>query len=191
MSLEQLATRIKAEHRHAVQTVRKSLEHARNAGELLAQAKDAIKDSPFRWGKWVEQGCGVQERTASNYLLLYRRWAEVEQAGDVSSRIRLRSSRNTTPRTQWRPCPCSPAPSGPTRPPYRRSWSGNGGSSSPRTRPPHARMNTDAYFLQNKIACLDCYLGKSLPRPDWDGSRPGVERSLAELDQFDHHHRGE
>lgn len=83
MILEQLAGKIKAEHRHAVQTVRKSLEHARAAGELLAQAKDAIKDSPYRWGKWVEQECGIQERTASNYLRLFRHWAEVEQAGDV------------------------------------------------------------------------------------------------------------
>jgi integrase len=86
MSLDQLATRIKAEHRHAVQTVRKSLEHARTAGELLAQAREQIKDSPYRWGKWVEQECGIQERTASNYLRLFRRWSEVEQqAGDVSA----------------------------------------------------------------------------------------------------------
>jgi hypothetical protein len=85
MNLDQLATRIKAEHRHAVQTVRKSLEHARAAGELLAQAREEIKDSPYRWGKWVEQECGIQERTASNYLRLFRRWAEVEQAGDVAA----------------------------------------------------------------------------------------------------------
>lgn len=85
MSLEQLAAKIKSEHRHAVQTVRKSLEHARTAGELLAQAKDAIKDSPYRWGKWVEQECGIQERTASNYLRLFRKWSEIEQAGDVAA----------------------------------------------------------------------------------------------------------
>lgn len=85
MGLDQLATRIKAEHRHAVQTVRKSLEHARTAGELLSQAREEIKDSPYRWGKWVEQECGIQERTASNYLRLFRRWSEVEQAGDVSA----------------------------------------------------------------------------------------------------------
>ena len=85
MTLEQLASKIKAEHRHVVQTFRKSLEHARGAGELLAEAREEIKNSAFRWGKWVEQECEIQERTASNYIRVFRRWDEIEKAGDVST----------------------------------------------------------------------------------------------------------
>jgi hypothetical protein len=69
--LKQLATKIKAEHEQVVQTVRKSLGHAKKAGELLAKAqKEVQKTTALKWGRWVEQECGIRERTASNYIRL-------------------------------------------------------------------------------------------------------------------------
>ncbi|MBM4071004.1 MAG: hypothetical protein FJ271_18950 [Planctomycetes bacterium] len=84
--LKQLATKIKAEHEQVIQTVRKSLEHAKKAGELLSKAqKQVTKDTAFKWGRWVEQECGVKERTASNYIRLFKNWSKIEKAGDVST----------------------------------------------------------------------------------------------------------
>jgi hypothetical protein len=84
--LKQLATRIKAEHEQVVQTVRKSLDHAKKAGELLSKAqKELKKNTAFKWGRWVEQECGIQERTASNYIRLYRNWSKIEKVADTSS----------------------------------------------------------------------------------------------------------
>src|SRR5579871_4381247 len=86
MTLPQLATKIKSEHDQAVQTVRKSLDHARKAGELLAKAqKQVMKNTAFKWGRWVEQECGIKERTASNYIRLYRNWSKIEKVADTST----------------------------------------------------------------------------------------------------------
>lgn len=81
MTLEQLAGKIKTEHQQVVQVVRKSLDHARKAGELLARAKEQVeKNSAYRWSRWVEQECGILDRTASNYIRVFRHWDEIERA---------------------------------------------------------------------------------------------------------------
>ena len=77
-NLDELASEIKQEHEAVGQAVLKSLDHARKAGELLSKAKEAIKDTEYQWGKWVEKKCGVIERTANNYLRIYERWVEIE-----------------------------------------------------------------------------------------------------------------
>lgn len=65
-SLDEMATEIQTEHDAVLHAVRKSLFHARNAGELLSKAKEKVKETPFQWGKWVEKECGIIERTANN-----------------------------------------------------------------------------------------------------------------------------
>src|SRR4051812_38215225 len=86
--LDDMATEIKTEHDAVLHAVRTSLAHARNAGELLSQAKQQVKETEFQWGKWVERKCGIIERTANNYLRIYERWDEIEakskaQPGDL------------------------------------------------------------------------------------------------------------
>lgn len=77
-NLDKLAIEIKQEHEAVGQAVRKSLDHARKAGELLSKAKEAIQDTVYQWGRWVEQKCGVIERTANNYLRIHEKWSEIE-----------------------------------------------------------------------------------------------------------------
>lgn len=87
-TLDEMASEIKTEHDAVLHAVRKSLAHARNAGELLSKAKEQVKETEFQWGKWVEKKCGIIERTANNYLRIYERWDEIEaksktQPGDL------------------------------------------------------------------------------------------------------------
>lgn len=56
------------------------------AAELLAKAqKQVMKNTPFKWGRWVEQECGIKERTASNYIRLYRNRSKIEKVADTST----------------------------------------------------------------------------------------------------------
>jgi hypothetical protein len=104
-NLDQLASTIKTEHEAVVQAIRKSLDHARKAGELLSQAKKALKDTEYQWGKWVEKKCGIKERTANNYLRIFEGWAEIEaklkdQGGELTHltvRAALNLLKSTTP----------------------------------------------------------------------------------------------
>src|SRR5579872_3809339 len=93
-NLDQLASSIKTEHEAVVVAVRKSLDHARKAGELLSQAKKAIKETDYQWGKWVEKRCGILERTTHNYIRIFEKWTEIEaklkdQGGELA---RLRTA---------------------------------------------------------------------------------------------------
>lgn len=79
MNLEKLVTEIKKEHQQVVQTVRKSIDHAKKAGELLSKAKEQVEaTTAFKWGRWVEQECGILERTASNYIRVFAHWSEID-----------------------------------------------------------------------------------------------------------------
>jgi hypothetical protein len=86
--LDELALDIKAEHREVGAALRKSLDHARKAGELLARAKQQIEALPeYKWGGWVSKTCEIHERTANNYIRIHRQWAKIEQAvkGDIAN----------------------------------------------------------------------------------------------------------
>jgi hypothetical protein len=112
-NLDQLASSIKAEHEAVGLAVRKSLDHARKAGELLSKAKDAIKDTVYQWGRWVEQKCGVIERTANNYLRIHEKWGEIEaklkdDGGDlahltVRAALNMLKTKSRTPKEQREP----------------------------------------------------------------------------------------
>jgi hypothetical protein len=110
IGLKELATTIKAEH-EAVATYRKSLDHARKAGELLSKAKKEVEKTAFQWAKWVEKECGILDRTASNYLRIYDKWAVVEakvneQGGDIA-RLTVRAALSLL-NTKTRPKPGQP-----------------------------------------------------------------------------------
>ena len=79
-SLTDLAHRIKAEHQAVVGTVRRSLEHAIAAGELLAEAKGLLRHG--QWMAWVKKYCGIPHRTVNLYLRLA---SHKEQIGNVAN----------------------------------------------------------------------------------------------------------
>lgn len=77
-NLEQMATKIKAEHELVASTYRKSLGHAKKTGELLVKAKEMVEKTTHNWSRWLEQYCGLLERTASNYIRIASKWDEIE-----------------------------------------------------------------------------------------------------------------
>lgn len=93
--LDELAIGIKAEHKEVGAALRKSLEHAKRAGELLARAKEQIDANPeYKWGGWVQKQCEIHERTANNYIRIHRHWAKIEQAvkGDDIASLTVRAA---------------------------------------------------------------------------------------------------
>ena len=74
--LTALATQINQEHQETEAAVSQSLQHARRAGELLAQAKAQVGHGG--WGDWLEQNFEGSARTAQNYMRVASRFGELE-----------------------------------------------------------------------------------------------------------------
>lgn len=70
LSPEALTAAIRREHESASTAARSALEHALEAGRLLAEAKAAIPHG--EWESYVEDSCCIAPRTASLYLRLHR-----------------------------------------------------------------------------------------------------------------------
>jgi Holliday junction resolvase RusA-like endonuclease len=75
-SLTDLAIRIKAEHEAAALAMRRGVEHAMAAGNLLIEAKAQLKHG--QWLPWLEVHCAMSERTAQLYMRLAQRRPELE-----------------------------------------------------------------------------------------------------------------
>ena len=75
-SLSVLASRINAEHREAETAARTAIEHARNVGELLLEAKERLQHG--QWLHWLAQNCDVKERQARNYMHLAENWTTIQ-----------------------------------------------------------------------------------------------------------------
>src|SRR5215217_4200532 len=68
-TLAELAARIRGEHAGAKAAVRRGLEHALKAGELLIEAKGRLNHG--EWGAWLRHNCsGLSDRTARLYMQL-------------------------------------------------------------------------------------------------------------------------
>ncbi len=80
--LANLAQRINTEHEAARAAMRKGLQHALNAGELLIEAKAAVPHG--EWLPWLETNCSVSERTAQLYMKVAR---ERERLGRESASL--------------------------------------------------------------------------------------------------------
>jgi hypothetical protein len=74
--LPDLAERINAEHEQAEAGLRAGLLHARNAGELLIQAKAQVPHGG--WLPWLAENVCFSERTAQAYMRVARRWEELQ-----------------------------------------------------------------------------------------------------------------
>jgi hypothetical protein len=75
-ALSHLADRINAEHAQAETALRTGLEHARNVGLLLLEAKAQCAHG--RWVPWLESNVRFSVRTAQAYMRVAQRWHELE-----------------------------------------------------------------------------------------------------------------
>lgn len=82
-ALTALADQINAAHRDAESAVRESLKHAKQAGELLLQAKAELPHGEFT--EWVNGTCEFHPRTARRYMKLADRWEELQTKTDTGA----------------------------------------------------------------------------------------------------------
>src|SRR5262245_45203128 len=88
--LPELARRIDAEHQCFEATVRQALRHARNAGDLLRQAKARLPHG--QWLAWLAANCAVTPRTAQRYMLVAERWRELTAGRGPAEQLTFREA---------------------------------------------------------------------------------------------------
>src|SRR5262245_41395033 len=69
-SLADLAARIRQEHEAVAHAVKRGLEHAVAAGNLLLEAKAQLPHG--QWLPWLKEHCQIPERSAQRYMELSR-----------------------------------------------------------------------------------------------------------------------
>ena len=74
--LAKLASEINDLHDRATEAARTAIDHARECGELLIQAKDQIGHGGFL--PWLEADCRVKPRQAQKYMKLAREGAAID-----------------------------------------------------------------------------------------------------------------
>src|ERR1700732_2297567 len=83
-SLADLAARINAEHEAAGGALKRSLQHAIAAGELLLEAKDQLKHG--QWLPWLKEHCQISERTVRLYMRVAKNKAQIGNVADLTVR---------------------------------------------------------------------------------------------------------
>jgi Protein of unknown function (DUF3102) len=74
--LTELAARIKAEHEATAATMKRSVEHAMAAGDLLIEAKARL--SHGQWLPWLTEHCAISERSAQLYMRIAKNRQAIE-----------------------------------------------------------------------------------------------------------------
>jgi N6-adenosine-specific RNA methylase IME4 len=87
-----IAARIRIEHQAVAASLKRSIEHAIAAGELLLEAKEQIPHGD--WLPWLEKHCGVTARSAQGYMKLARNRAELESKYETVSHLTVREALN-------------------------------------------------------------------------------------------------
>lgn len=82
LALGELARNINDAHAHFNDHLRTGLEHARRAGELLAQAKQQVGHG--NWLDWLAANLTCSVRTAQAYSRVYQRWDELANTQPVA-----------------------------------------------------------------------------------------------------------
>ncbi len=77
-NLVTLAKRIAKEFKAMNASTRSALTHAKNAGEWLAEAQVVCEELAMKWGKGVKGQFNVEERTANNYIWIYKKWDVIQ-----------------------------------------------------------------------------------------------------------------
>jgi hypothetical protein len=79
-----LVQRIEAEHAAVSFALQSALAHAIACGELLMQAKLQVKAVKGKWLPWLAENCSIPRRTASHYMALAKRKADLtNEMGNV------------------------------------------------------------------------------------------------------------
>ena len=78
-SLDKLAEKIEASHTRCLKALHNSLEHAREAGTLLLEAKEKVKDASQPWLKWLQENCTCSTSEAQRYMRVADRYGELKQ----------------------------------------------------------------------------------------------------------------
>src|SRR5439155_23594016 len=74
--LAELAQQIDDAHGRVLVAIHAGLVHARIAGGALCEAKELVGHGG--WLNWVKLNVHFSERTARNYMTIFRRWVEIE-----------------------------------------------------------------------------------------------------------------
>jgi hypothetical protein len=77
VSLADLAARIRAEHEGVRSAIKRGIEHALKAGELLIEAKKRL-DQHGQWMPWLRDHCAMSYRTAALYMRLAKNRETIE-----------------------------------------------------------------------------------------------------------------
>src|ERR1700730_13731457 len=83
-SLADLAARIRTEHEAAGGALKRSLQHAVAAGDLLIEAKAQLRHG--QWLPWLSEHCQIPERTARLYMRLAKNKIEIGNVADLTVR---------------------------------------------------------------------------------------------------------
>lgn len=87
-NLEQLAAAANKSHRACVDAQRSAVMHAKDAGDALLTAKAEIGHG--EWTAWVNNNCVFGNRSAQNYMMIARKWDELQaKAGAKTQRASL------------------------------------------------------------------------------------------------------
>jgi hypothetical protein len=87
LTLDDLAARIKAEHEATALSLKRGIEHAIKAGELLIQAKAQLDHGS--WLPWLKEHCAMRPRMAQNYMQIARRRGELESNAQSIAHLTL------------------------------------------------------------------------------------------------------
>ncbi len=78
--LTELSSAINEAHKRTTEAAVTALEHARQLGELLEQAKEQL--SHGQWLPWLHENCSVNPRQAQKYMRVAREWDRVSSEGN-------------------------------------------------------------------------------------------------------------
>jgi hypothetical protein len=116
VKLSTLASRINKEHALAEQHAKTALEHVRNAGTLLLEAKGLCKHG--EWLTWLEANFDSTRQTAANYMRLAERWEELNVKRVLHLPLRAALAELAGPKAE----PEASLPGYLTQPPERLNW---------------------------------------------------------------------
>lgn len=74
--LRTLASEINAAHSSAERALNDALAHARRCGEPLNEARELCAHG--EWGAWLAENFAGSDRTARQYMMIARRWPELQ-----------------------------------------------------------------------------------------------------------------
>jgi hypothetical protein len=75
-----IARRIEAEHKAALRSAERSLEHAHRVGCLLIEAKREVDAAGgHRWLRWLEEHVTFDRRRAAEYIRVATNWIQIQE----------------------------------------------------------------------------------------------------------------